>query len=450
MPVVVPTWEIATPIADGASPDIRAGNGVVVDGQVFLINTPIALAIDTVSDMDRLVGESTEEETRPLTEPLCYHWSVTGIPGDFNGGIWKGHSVTWVPGQAGIGGVFHCTIDDDDVPDFTAYIDFDPHMKGTKDDAARPVQSPSFTVIRALIVSIGTEGCAGLPVSGVPIEYKLEPNGVSGHVVLEVRDSNGNVVGNYGADESGGSHSWSWNGMDLAGNPCPAGVYDVQLRWTVPWGSGQGTTARDSGALTLVKLDLAGHWPGKPGDPGDLVAEADEDDPDNLWFTKNNDWDEGNVDAQFFGAIPDTPDGYAHYPGGPDLGGLPYLDGYAGKVETKVNFYNPVDYALKGIGWACNNATKPDGGATRYFGYEDNDGGLGSYKETDGNGDLCDQFYRHPPLADRDIQKIGETSLPDRYRVFAYCAESRNKAMGRVTALTDFGGFDLQVNGLNY
>ena len=154
--------------------------------------------------------------------------------------------------------------------------------------------------------------------------------------------------------------------------------------------------------------------------------------------------------------IPETPDIYAHYHGGGEES-QPYLAGLAPVFGKRVSFFNSVDYALSSPIWAFNNAMKPDDKSFAFFNYEDGDGNLGTYKETqtvtvDGEEKEvpCDQFYRDPPLADREVQKIGDAHLPDRFRIFAYCVESRNKAMGRVGAFNPFDGFDLQANELNY
>jgi len=155
--------------------------------------------------------------------------------------------------------------------------------------------------------------------------------------------------------------------------------------------------------------------------------------------------------------IPETPDIYAHYHGGGEES-QPYLAGLAPVFGKRVSFFNSVDYALSSPIWAFNNAMKPDDKSFAFFNYEDGDGNLGTYKETqtvtvDGEEKEvpCDQFFRDPPLADREVQKIGDANLPDRFRIFAYCAESRNKAMGRIQqSIEDFSSFNLQGEELNY
>jgi len=88
-----------------------------------------------------------------------------------------------------------------------------------------------------------------------------------------------------------------------------------------------------------------------------------------------------------------------------------YISGTAGQF---VNFFNPVDYALKTfLGWENDQRTKPN----NYYNYSD---ALGFHY------DPWDPF-----------QARGLTFPADRFEVFAYCAEGQSAALG---ARADVGG----------
>jgi parallel beta-helix repeat protein/predicted outer membrane repeat protein len=96
----------------------------------------------------------------------------------------------------------------------------------------------------------------------------------------------------------------------------------------------------------------------------------------------------------------------------------PYFSGCAAKVSERHNYYNPDDYALGW--WEHNNLLKPDGLVPYLFGYQ---GSETNYVEG------VDAFFR----VTNTVANILSVSSTNRYRVFAYCLESRSKSLGQTT-----------------
>jgi hypothetical protein len=143
--------------------------------------------------------------------------------------------------------------------------------------------------------------------------------------------------------------------------------------------------------------------------------------------------------AAFFLYPLTTPNIYGYYPGGPadPTNPPPYFAPVdPTKVGSKWNFYNRVDYALTWRAWELNNAMKPDDWAPHFFNY---DGRENRYEEG------VDQFYRWLGDSRRDVLSVTDARLPERYRIFAYGAESRVKALG-TQAPAGFQGFDLETS----
>jgi hypothetical protein len=132
-----------------------------------------------------------------------------------------------------------------------------------------------------------------------------------------------------------------------------------------------------------------------------------------------------------------TPDVMGYYPS-EAYGTAPYMTGILNRVIKCLNYNNFEDWALRQ--WEKNNAYKPD--SLYGFGYR---GSLDAISYLDGGG----RFYRSFHQGQRHLRQI-LTLYPDeiqRYQIFAYCAESRSKALGQTTGeVTGFTSWDLKTN----
>lgn len=128
-----------------------------------------------------------------------------------------------------------------------------------------------------------------------------------------------------------------------------------------------------------------------------------------------------------------TPNVYGFYTSG-QAPSLPYLAGNSARAGSMAQYFNRLDFALGA--WEFNNETKPD----LNYHYADGDSNLNTYEPSAG-----DRFYYDSllPLDERDM------TFPDnRYEIFARCAESRSRALGREGAVAGFAATrNLQVWG---
>jgi hypothetical protein len=130
----------------------------------------------------------------------------------------------------------------------------------------------------------------------------------------------------------------------------------------------------------------------------------------------------------FYG--PDTPRINAYWPSGnTSTTNQPLLSGNAAKVDNMCNYFNALDWALDW--WEFNNRRKPDDG----FGYGfDYGGSITNYDITE-SATPTNRFCRWAGqwFDIEGLEIIPETNLVERYQVFAYCEESRTKALGQAS-----------------
>ena len=126
---------------------------------------------------------------------------------------------------------------------------------------------------------------------------------------------------------------------------------------------------------------------------------------------------------------PTTPDVMEHFAINGNTNAAPYMAGVLAKVGKAYNYHNFDDYALRS--WEINNNFKPDGMPPYHFQYS---GSTASYTEG------VDEFYRQAVIYVSARQTLHLMNETERYRIFAYCAESRSRALGRVRYGVD--GFD--------
>jgi hypothetical protein len=137
-------------------------------------------------------------------------------------------------------------------------------------------------------------------------------------------------------------------------------------------------------------------------------------------------WDNSVTNAAWSPGAFKTPNIHAYWYSG-DSGSTnePYFDGNMVKLDAAFNYYNPQDYALEA--WEFNNWLKPDDGIPYYFWY---DGSITNYTEG------VDAFYR---VTNTVGNVLSVTNASERCRIFAYCLESRHKALGQLSCPV-FGG----------
>ncbi|MGD9873839.1 MAG: tetratricopeptide repeat protein [Kiritimatiellia bacterium] len=131
-----------------------------------------------------------------------------------------------------------------------------------------------------------------------------------------------------------------------------------------------------------------------------------------------------------------TPNLYGYYPTGMH-GTDPYLNGNQSNVLNLWNYYNVNDWAL--VRWELNNVLKPDGAAPYLYGYM---GRTSQYEEG------VDRFARGP--IDNPTEILSVDNERQNYQIFAYCVESRVKALGQVTLGGGFSTWDLATSSLRY
>ena len=119
----------------------------------------------------------------------------------------------------------------------------------------------------------------------------------------------------------------------------------------------------------------------------------------------------------------DTPDVIGHYSTNGNANADSYMSGVlSAKAGNAVSYNNFDDYALKK--WCLNNNLKPDGASPYHFQYS---GSLTNYTEG------TDEFYRQSVIYVSPHQTQHLMDETERYRIFAYCAESRSCALGQAT-----------------
>lgn len=128
-----------------------------------------------------------------------------------------------------------------------------------------------------------------------------------------------------------------------------------------------------------------------------------------------------------------TPNVYGFYFSGV-APSVPYLNGNSAKAGSMAQYFNALDFALGA--WQLNNELKPD----LNYHYTEGDANVDTYNTGGG-----DRFYYDSlvPLDERDL-----VFQADRYEIFARCAESRARALGREGTVAGFGIFrNLQLWG---
>lgn len=131
----------------------------------------------------------------------------------------------------------------------------------------------------------------------------------------------------------------------------------------------------------------------------------------------------------------DTPDVMGHFA----TNGMAHADSYmsgvlSAKTSKTINCVNPDDYALDR--WSYNNNLKPDGAVPYHFQYS---GSLTNYTEG------ADEFYRQSVIYVSPHQTQHLMDETERYRIFAYCAESRSRALGQlVNGITGFTSWNFK------
>lgn len=128
-----------------------------------------------------------------------------------------------------------------------------------------------------------------------------------------------------------------------------------------------------------------------------------------------------------------TPNVYGFYFSGVTPS-VPYLIGNSAKAGLMAQYFNTLDFALGA--WQLNNELKPD----LNYHYTEGDASVDTYNTGGG-----DRFYYDSlvPLDERDL-----VFQADRYEIFARCAESRARALGREGTVSGFGIFrNLQLWG---
>jgi hypothetical protein len=132
-----------------------------------------------------------------------------------------------------------------------------------------------------------------------------------------------------------------------------------------------------------------------------------------------------------------TPDVMGYYPS-EACGTASYMTGIQNRVIKCLNYNNFQDWALQQ--WEKNNAYKPD--SSYGFGYR---GSLDAISYLDGGG----RFYRGFRQGQRHLRQTLTLYFDEtqRYQIFAYCAESRSKALGQTRGeVTGFTPWDLNAN----
>jgi hypothetical protein len=123
-----------------------------------------------------------------------------------------------------------------------------------------------------------------------------------------------------------------------------------------------------------------------------------------------------------------TPNVYGYYTsGGPPS--APYLVANSTRAASLVQYFNTADWALGW--WQTNNQAKPD----LLFDYTEGDANVDTYYPPGG-----DRFW-YVGLFPGDERTL--TFPDDRFEIFAFCAESRSRALGREPSVA---GFDLARN----
>ncbi len=89
-------------------------------------------------------------------------------------------------------------------------------------------QSMNNTAMLALVgKSVTVEGNGATITDGVSSENTINAKG-PGQALIEVKDSNGNVVDSYARDISSGLNDITWDGLDNDGNAFPDGQYTIE------------------------------------------------------------------------------------------------------------------------------------------------------------------------------------------------------------------------------
>lgn len=103
----------------------------------------------------------------------------------------------------------------------------------------------------------------------------------------------------------------------------------------------------------------------------------------------------------------------------------PYLSDNISKIGRMINFYNADDYALSYWRWPLCNVLKP-ANEPEVAGYTfDYEGNKDFYQENNG-----DKFFYEPQGIEARLTISSGSPQSDKYKIFAYIAESRVKALG--------------------
>jgi hypothetical protein len=118
------------------------------------------------------------------------------------------------------------------------------------------------------------------------------------------------------------------------------------------------------------------------------------------------------------------------------------------KIGKMVNMYNRKDYALNYSKWPLNNVMKP-ANEPENMGYTfDYNGDSDNYFESK-EDDEGDKFFYEPQRV-MDYLEIAQGSPEeDRYKIFAYIAESRVKALG-TQVVKDAENINLEKYGFDH
>ena len=125
---------------------------------------------------------------------------------------------------------------------------------------------------------------------------------------------------------------------------------------------------------------------------------------------------------------------------------IPYLAGCLAKADRRAQYFNPGDFAL--TLWELNNEMKPDAKVNTLneplrpaYGYKDGDKNRDSYDPAHG-----DMFYWMPLDEDPPVPRYPLPFPDQRYLIFARCAESRSKALGKCGNAPDVDS----IHGFSY
>ena len=138
-----------------------------------------------------------------------------------------------------------------------------------------------------------------------------------------------------------------------------------------------------------------------------------------------------------------TPNIIGHYHSG-EVTNYPHFTVDTQKASTWHNYYNSEDYALSDYHWELDAVSRPDNWTPLFFNYT---GRINQYDETQ------DHFYRwlgDDPNGNPIHDNLSVSVEWQRYEIFAYCEQSRVRALGAVENVSNFQDYDLRSSPLNY